>query len=135
MSSRLHNKYHRHNHHTLAIDDPRYPDASHDPIASHISPFLGDFVLNGTLSAIQLNDNQPALVTNGDAFINGSLTVQNDILAEGNLTTTGTISAANISFQGASIISTFQTPLTANGDFLLLTVNGELRGLRLWSII
>jgi hypothetical protein len=135
MSSRLHNKYHRHNHHTLAINDPRYPDASHDPIASHASPFLGDFVLNGTLSASQFNFNQPALVTNGDAYINGNLTVQNDILAEGNLLTTGTISAANISFQGASIISTFQTPLTANGDFLLLTVNGELRGLRLWSII
>ena len=51
MSSRFHNKYHRHNHHTLPILDARYPDASHDPIASPDSPFQGDFVLNGTLSA------------------------------------------------------------------------------------
>jgi hypothetical protein len=135
MSSRLHNKYHRHNHHTVAIDDLRYPDASHDPIASHTSPFLGDFVLNGTLSASQFNDNQPALVTNGGAYINGSLTVVNDIVTNGNLVAAGVLSAANISFQGASIISTFETPLTANGDFLMLTVNGEQRGLRLWSII
>jgi hypothetical protein len=52
MSSRLHNKFHRHNHHTVPIEDARYPDASHDPIASHESPFLGDFILQGSLSAI-----------------------------------------------------------------------------------
>lgn len=127
MSSRLHNKYHRHNHHTLAINDPRYPDASHDPIASHTSPFLGDFVLNGTLSATQYNGS-PAIISNGDVVVNGDLTVEN-------ITTLSTLSAASISFQGASILSTFETPLTANGDFLLLTVNGEQRALRLWSIL
>jgi hypothetical protein len=51
MSSRFHNKWHRHNHHTDPIDDPRYPDSSHDPIASADSPFQGNFTLNGTLSA------------------------------------------------------------------------------------
>jgi len=51
MSSRFHNKWHRHNHHTLPLDDPRYPDASHDPIASPEHPFRGDFILQGMLSA------------------------------------------------------------------------------------
>ncbi len=50
MSSRFHNKFHRHNHHTTGTD-PQYPDASHDPIASPESPFQGDFVLNGSLSS------------------------------------------------------------------------------------
>ena len=50
MSSRLHNKFHRHNHHTNSQGDARYPDASYDPIASYDSPFQGDFVLNGNLS-------------------------------------------------------------------------------------
>jgi hypothetical protein len=141
MSSRLHNKYHRHNHHTITINDPRYPDASHDPIASYASPFLGDFILQGTLSATQINEDQPAIVANGNAEINGGLTVENGIATNGDITTTGSLitegvlSATSISFQGAAIISTFATPLTANGDFLLLTVNGEERALRLWSII
>jgi hypothetical protein len=53
MSSRFHNKWHRHNHHT----DPTQqsgsePDSTHDPIASHNDPFKGDFVIKtGTLSA------------------------------------------------------------------------------------
>jgi hypothetical protein len=51
MSSRFHNKFHRHNHHTLPSTDPRYPDSAHDPIASPDSPFLGDFHLDGKLSA------------------------------------------------------------------------------------
>jgi hypothetical protein len=51
MSSRLHNKFHRHNHHTYNSTDPRYPDAGHDPIASPDSPFQGEFILHGSLSA------------------------------------------------------------------------------------
>lgn len=141
MSSRLHNKYHRHNHHSIALEDPRYPDAAHDPIASYESPFLGDFVLNGTLSATQLNSPQPAIIAVGDGLITGNLEVRSnlnvlgDISTLGNLSTEGTISAANISFQGASVVSTFDTPLTAVGDFLLLTVNGEQKALRLWTPI
>jgi hypothetical protein len=67
MSSRFHSKYHRHSHHTVKIDDSRYPDSSHDPIASPDSPFLGDFILNGTLSAenISLKD---ASVTPGETL-------------------------------------------------------------------
>jgi len=88
MSSRFHNKYHRHNHHTLPINDPRYPDASHDPIASPDSPFQGDFVLkNGTLSADNL------------AFTNASVTPGG--------TLTSSVSSLNINVNGQS----FKIPL------------------------
>lgn len=53
MSSRFHNKWHRHNHHTNPSNDLRYPDSSHDPIASPEAPFQGDFILQGSLSASQ----------------------------------------------------------------------------------
>jgi hypothetical protein len=158
MSNRFHNKYHRHNHHTVKINDPRYPDASHDPIASPDSPFLGPFVLVGPLSGyaippenvlenFDLSAAPPAasfyalaisaiaIQAEGSVNITGDLDVGGAITAGGDITTLGTISAANIAFQGSTIISTFATPLTANGDFLLLTVNGQQRALRLWSII
>jgi hypothetical protein len=50
MSNRFHNKWHRRNHHTYG--NPDNPDAGHDPIASQQQPFLGEFVLYGSLSAI-----------------------------------------------------------------------------------
>lgn len=53
MSSRFHNKWHRHNHHTIPSGDPNYPDSGHDPIAHPDSPFQGTFALNGQLSASQ----------------------------------------------------------------------------------
>lgn len=49
MSNRFHNKWHRHNHHTLPVSGE--PDSSHDPIASPSDPFRGDFVVNGSISA------------------------------------------------------------------------------------
>lgn len=48
MSNRFHNKWHRRNHHTYT--NPTNPDAGHDPIASQQQPFLGEFVLFGSLS-------------------------------------------------------------------------------------
>jgi hypothetical protein len=51
MSSRFHNKWHRHNHHTKSTNDPNFPDSAHDPIASPEFPFQGDFVVQGVLSA------------------------------------------------------------------------------------
>lgn len=53
MSSRFHQKYHRFNHHTEPNPDPRFPDSSHDPIASPLFPFRGQFTLNGSLSSNQ----------------------------------------------------------------------------------
>ena len=49
MSNRLHNKWHRHNHHTNYT--PNEPDSAHDPIASPDDPFQGDFVVNGLISS------------------------------------------------------------------------------------
>ena len=45
---KFHNKFHSANHHT--IPSPHIIDSGLDPIASHDFPFIGDFVLNGTVS-------------------------------------------------------------------------------------
>jgi len=50
MSNRYHSKYHRRNHHTYS--NINIPDAGHDPIASIAEPFLGEFILSGSLSAV-----------------------------------------------------------------------------------
>ncbi len=52
MSSRLHPKWHRKNHHTYTSSLSTEPDAGHDPIASPALPFKGDFVVSGGLSAV-----------------------------------------------------------------------------------
>ena len=130
MSSRFHNKFHRHNHHTLAINDPRYPDASHDPIASPDSPFLGDFVLVGTLSAMP----PPALSGSSTLFGKpGAIIYGTPVAAqvEGNMAVTGSISAANINFTG-NTITTYTDPSTT-GTFLEVIVNGVTYGIRLWQ--
>ena len=49
MSNRFHNKWHRHNHHTVPTTGE--PDSSHDPIASPSDPFQGSFVVNGPVSS------------------------------------------------------------------------------------
>ena len=70
-NARFHNKFHRRGHHT----DPStgYPDSGTDPIASQAEPFLGDFYLDGSLSA---NKN---LFIGGDATILGNLSVLGDL--------------------------------------------------------
>jgi hypothetical protein len=137
MSSRFHNKYHRHNHHTQAINDPRYPDASHDPIASPESPFLGPFVLIGPLSAIAvapenqlinfgLSSAPPAGVFIAPATSAVAIQTVGGIEIGGSLTTT------DINFTG-NIVNAYSTPLIANGDFLQVTINGTPRYIRLWN--
>jgi hypothetical protein len=103
MSSRFHNKFHRHNHHTTPINDPRYPDAAHDPIASPDAPFQGDFVIQGGLSASE------AIVAAGG------------------------IAIENIDFIGLSAADTFITPISTSGEFLFVNVNGAPRAIRLWQ--
>lgn len=66
MSSRFHNKFHRHNHHTDPSTDLRYPDSSHDPIASYDSPFLGAFVLSGSLICTSPLSSYSAYISNND---------------------------------------------------------------------
>lgn len=48
--NRFHNKYHRHNHHSLPTAGE--PDSAHDPIASKDDPFKGEFHVDGQLSAV-----------------------------------------------------------------------------------
>lgn len=90
MSNRFHSKYHRHNHHTYT--NVSNADAGHDPIASSASPFQGDFVVSGALSAsaplsgyagsfystntaVKVTSPQMALWADGNVHINGNLTV------------------------------------------------------------
>ena len=56
---KFHNKFHSANHHT--IPSPHIIDSGLDPIASHEFPFIGDFVVNGMLSA-----SNNLLVNNGN---------------------------------------------------------------------
>ena len=72
MSSRFHNKYHRHNHHTYPSSDARFPDSSHDPIASPDSPFIGDFVVSGGLSAMVPSASAYVAALYGNVGINTS---------------------------------------------------------------
>jgi len=104
MSSRFHNKFHRHNHHTTPIDDPRYPEAAHDPIASPESPFQGDFILQGSLSASET------------------------------ITAAGIIFSDPIQIIGLSATNTFSAPISTTGEFIIIKVNGEQRAIRLWNL-
>jgi hypothetical protein len=137
MSSRFHNKYHRHNHHTVALDDPRYPDASHDPIASPDSPFLGPFVMFGTLSAMgMVPTNQTTNYgVSGDIiagiFVAPQLSAT-ALEAQGSVSVLGTLSAANIIYTGP-LLTSYNTPVTATGEFLLINVNNVKRAVRLWQ--
>ena len=142
MSSRFHNKYHRHNHHTLGTDDPRYPDAGSDPIASYSSPFLGNFVMLGSLSAsvYQYSSdavNYPAGFFTGYRYgIRAIARPDYDGIAVdaiGHASVTGTLSAGNMFFTG-NVLKTYNTPVTATGDFLELVVNGQLKAIRLWNV-
>lgn len=106
MSSRFHNKFHRHNHHTKPSSDPRFPDSGHDPIASPDSPFQGDFVLNGTLSA------------SSGAVLGKPLS--------GQVNFTGNVIEPSIS---APTSPSFQT----SNQFLVVYVNNQKRLIRLWT--
>ena len=149
MSSRFHNKYHRHNHHTVALDDPRYPDASHDPIASPDSPFLGPFVMFGTLSAVgMVPTNQTSNYgVSGDIIAGifvapatsavairaeGSIQATGGLSISGDIITTGTIYATTVVFTG-DVVTTHSTPVTATGEFLVVSVDGINRAIRLWQ--
>lgn len=70
MSSRFHNKWHRHNHHTDPIGDTRYPDSAHDPIASSDSPFQGDFFTDDGIVFKSPNGTRYRVtIDNGGSFV------------------------------------------------------------------
>jgi hypothetical protein len=139
MSNRFHSKYHRHNHHTINTEDSRYPDAGHDPIASPESPFLGDFVMLGTLSAAGLPNGsgyleRPAgLFTSNDTALVAAAPLSGvAFLANGNVKILGNLSAANVFLNGVST----PTPSTATttGTFLVIDINNVPYGIRLWNL-
>ena len=134
MSSRFHNKYHRHNHHTTPLGDPKYPDASHDPIASPDSPFFGPFVMYGALSAFGTPPLSVPQLTEITNVIPGVFIAPNSVAirAVGSIQATGSLSAASIEFTG-NVINAYSEPLIANGDFLQISVNGTTRYIRLWN--
>jgi hypothetical protein len=107
-------------------------------------PFLpsNTLAVNGTLSAA------------GDAFIDGNARVKGNVgintsspnkplTVTGDISATGAIFANSFNLQTLDIkpanltltsqLSTFTTPVTATGDFLLLNVNGTTRAVRLWN--
>ena len=95
---KFHNKYHSANHHTLP--SPHIRDSGLDPIASHEFPFIGDFVLNGVLSAsnnYMLNNRALAdtldTVPHGVAVPEGWHVLRDSTYVDGNLTITGNLSA------------------------------------------
>ncbi len=142
MSNRFHNKYHRHNHHTDSINDPRFPDASHDPIASPESPFLGNFVMFGTLSAVQ--ERFPDFAGSFVNTVNGiALNVESfttAISARGDVLIAGNLYAQSLNLIGP-VYTSFSEPVTASNQFLLVTVRDTNSGItynraiRLWEYI
>ena len=141
MSNRFHSKYHRHNHHTRATRDPRYPDAAHDPIASPDFPFMGDFVLNGTLSATsglafsEIEVKPAGVFTGDDIALYAESTKINGIAIEtkGDVNVVGTLSADDFIFKNGN---TLVNPITATFDdrYLVININGVSYGLQLWNL-
>jgi hypothetical protein len=119
MSNRFHSKHHRFSHHTAPTNDPRWSDAARDPIASHDSPFLGDFVMQGTLSAIA------STTYSSNSGLAGFF--------EGNVEVTRHLSAADITFTG-DVIRTPSTVITSSGKYLVLKIANEYYGIRLWNL-
>ena len=123
MSNLLHPKYHRRNHHTYG--NSVNPDAGHDPIASPDSPFLGDFVLAGGLSASaplsgyagSFSSQYTALIVKSPEL--GLLSL-GDVSVVGDLKVSGTVFATTI---GQLLTSDPPTTYTAGRgiDFLNLT--------------
>lgn len=72
--------------------------------------------------------------------VTGNVTVSGDLNVSNNISASGTIYTSNLealSVKGFDLysarLSTFATPLTANGDFLVLNINGLEKAIRLWD--
>jgi hypothetical protein len=85
MSNRFHSKNHRYAH--MSYKHPAIPDAGYDPIGSEKSPFLGEFVLSGFLSAYSPNTDISVFTDN--------LKVDDTLYAK-NVLVTDTLTAENM---------------------------------------
>lgn len=132
MSSRLHNKWHRHNHHTNPTPDPDFPDSANDPIASPESPFQGDFVLNGALSASSYGQfagsaTTPAIIARGSTALS----------ATGNVVVNGNITVQQINFSSLQAsITPFVTDqqMSHSGRYMPVTIGTEIFYIPLWKL-
>lgn len=123
MSSRLHNKWHRHNHHTNPSTDTDFPDSGHDPIASPDSPFQGDFVLNGGLSASQ-----------DSTFAN--VNIAGNVVSEGRVTVNNIVDATEIRTSTIRVLSpsrSFGGTTTHSGKYLTVNIDGQDFYIPLWK--
>ncbi len=147
--SRFHNKWHRHNHHTNATTDSRYPDSSHDPIASQTTPFQGTFVTQGSLSSVTTTETQGIYISHptmalsalgnvnisgytqiggslsavGSAIIGGRALISGNTQIGGNLSISGNLSAAgSITYLDTIVTITSALSVTNTGSGPALTV-------------
>jgi hypothetical protein len=121
MSSRLHNKFHRHNHHTTSVNNPNFPDASYDPIASYSSPFVGPFVVRnpGLTAPTAQSTTNVAVDVAGDINVsgNGNITVAPGGILTGNgaglygIVTTSIVNLSGSPYQYSSNASLTNTSI------------------------
>ena len=116
MSSRFHNKFHRHNHHSEPTDrNGLYPDSAYDPIASFEAPFKGEFYSEGNIITTQN--------LSADAKAHGSTVSINTSSTNKRLNVNGTVYCSNNLFSGNL---QYPNDKVANGG-LNLVVTGALK--------
>jgi hypothetical protein len=139
MSNRLHQKFHRFNHHSVPaneIRDAKYPDKGYDPIASFDSPFTGEFYSQGDLITTQSltadingtfgnnvmvgNDLTVAhnLSVTNDVYFGNNLTVERDLRVKGNIQIDGEFSRIETLVYATSAVT-----ITNTGDGPALNVD------------
>jgi hypothetical protein len=119
MPNRFHSKQHRFSHHTSPTNNLNWPDTAQDPIASHDSPFYGDLVMLGTLSAT------PTTIYSSNSALAAFF--------KGNVGITKTLSTDNIVFTG-DVIRIPAVVSTSAGKILVLKIINEYYGIRLWDL-
>ena len=139
MSNRLHQKFHRFNHHSVPaneIRDAKYPDKGYDPIASFDSPFTGEFYsqgdlittqsltadINGTFGNNVLVGNDLTVAHNlsvtNDVYFGNNLTVERDLRVKGNIQIDGEFSRIETLVYATSAVT-----ITNTGDGPALNVD------------
>ena len=126
MSSRLHNKFHRHNHHTNSTNDPRYPDASYDPIASYTSPFQGPFVVQnpGQIAPTTQSTTNVAIDVGGDIVAIGNMRISGQYFGDGSQLALGNNTSLIATVTGTPFVYGASNPVTSITSSISGTGNG-----------
>lgn len=130
MSTLTHPKFHRHNHHTTNINASAYPDASHDPIASYDTPFIGDFVCNGKVVSTTDNINFNFKHNNLALFVSSS-----DIAVDaiGDALFNGNLSAESLTFNKEKFGKAEAITTSSRSKYWIVYINEQPFGVRLWD--